>query len=194
VLSDDVDAAEEDAVTKVADSVGVGELDSSPEEDADRIPDDDEASDPDAVLEAEMLLEPEISLNEKLSLTGNERPLDDELSAEVIGITVGNAVILPPNPRFKEDGMSVEVTIKLASELTSLTGEDVADDDSLPPKPRPREFGSTVELALMINESIDELTGKKIDETSVAELKSDELPPEKIGKPPGYPSSQGSDK
>ncbi|KAH4156645.1 hypothetical protein HBH70_236810 [Parastagonospora nodorum] len=67
-----------------------------------------------------------------------------------------------------------------------LSTEDVADDDSLPPKPKPREFGSTVGLALMINESIDE--------TSVAELKSDELPPEKIGKPPGYPSSQGSDK
>ncbi|KAH4060375.1 hypothetical protein HBH49_001200 [Parastagonospora nodorum] len=140
---------------------------------------DDEASDPDAVLEAETILEAEISLNEKLSLTDNEKPLDDELSTEVIGITVANVVILPPNPRSKEDGMSVE---------------DVADDDSLPPKPKPREFGSTVELALMINESVDELTGKKIDETSVAELKSDELPPEKIGKPPGYPSSQGSDK
>ncbi|KAH4000988.1 hypothetical protein HBI56_012860 [Parastagonospora nodorum] len=132
---------------------------------------DDEASDPDAVLEAETILEAEVSLNEKLSLTDNEKPLDDELSTEVIGITVANVVILPPNPRSKEDGMSVE---------------DVADDDSLPPKPKPREFGSTVELALMINESIDE--------TSVAELKSDELPPEKIGKPPGYPSSQGSDK
>jgi hypothetical protein len=121
-LSDEADAAAEDTEDKLADGVGVGELASDETDDADdKTSDDDSTSDADALLDTWVLLADDTSLDEKL------------FTVEEVGVGVGSVEMLPPNPKSRDDGRSVELTTELDESLTEFTGDEVAEDDSLPP-------------------------------------------------------------